>query len=353
MKSFRAEMRVASVNERMAYVSWAQRCVSLCVNAAAEAAALIEAQAAWAKWRAEMRDLGYTREEIAEMMAEDSEWTAMRACDPVKEGAAPAQGAWSGVCSGLEGDPVQEAVSRYLASYQEPEEIRFGDIVSVHGVCEGIGVSISSNLHGSGMADEDNDDAGRTALKLEMTHFNGKMGLVTEAGGEGRIPPGYRGGYLSGMWARANEGMFKVRMFGFAHFLTLNRRNLKRLPAASFPNVLAGGIKTGRFKCDWCSRLVERSRNVTADTDGVAVSSSREVCCDGRRWHEDGDWIELCCLCDNLPDPRIDMMINSWVETHEDPDPRGVWKRSRLTNECQNLPSRKGHFVFGSSKRLF
>ena len=54
---------------------------------------MIEAQAAWAKWRAEMRDLGYTREEIAEMMAEDSEWTAMRACDPVQEGAAPAQGA--------------------------------------------------------------------------------------------------------------------------------------------------------------------------------------------------------------------------------------------------------------------
>ena len=128
--------------------------------------------------------------------------------------------------------------------------------------------------------------------------------------------------------------MFTVRMFGFAHFLTLNRRNLKRLPAASFPNVLAGG-NDGRFKCDWCKRLVESSRNVTADTGrrGVAVSSSREVCCAGRRWHEDGDRIKLCCLCDNLPDHRIDCMINHCFEIHEHPDPRGVCKRSRLTNE--------------------
>ena len=64
---------------------------------------------------------GYTREEIAEMMAGDADWTAMnRACDPVQEvslslaslDTAPAQSAWSGVCSGLEGDTVQEAVWR-------------------------------------------------------------------------------------------------------------------------------------------------------------------------------------------------------------------------------------------------
>jgi hypothetical protein len=55
------------------------------------------------------------------MMAGDADWTDMnRACDPVQEvslslaslDTAPAQSAWSGVCSGLEGDTVQEAVWR-------------------------------------------------------------------------------------------------------------------------------------------------------------------------------------------------------------------------------------------------
>jgi hypothetical protein len=49
------------------------------------------------------------------MMAGDADWTAMNcACDPVQEvslslaslDTAPAQSAWSGVCSGLEGDTV-------------------------------------------------------------------------------------------------------------------------------------------------------------------------------------------------------------------------------------------------------
>jgi hypothetical protein len=91
--------------------------------------------------------------------------------------------------------------------------------------------SLNVQLHDcSCMADEDDDDAGRTALKLEMTYFNlndGKMGLVTEVGGKGD------------RWGRARGGMFRVRMFGFAKFLTLHCRNLKRLPDTRFPSALA------------------------------------------------------------------------------------------------------------------
>ena len=91
--------------------------------------------------------------------------------------------------------------------------------------------SLNVQLHDcSYMADEDDDDAGRTALKLEMTYFNlndGKMGLVTEVGGKGD------------RWGRARGGMFRVRMFGFAKFLTLHCRNLKRLPDTRFPSALA------------------------------------------------------------------------------------------------------------------
>jgi len=72
--------------------------------------------------------------------------------------------------------------------------------------------------------------------------------------------------------------MFTVRMFGFAHFLTLNRRNLKRLPAASFPNVLAGGndgdsSATGA-KGWW------KARATLPPTQGAAVlqSAARERC---------------------------------------------------------------------------
>jgi len=46
----------------------------------------------------------------------------------------------------------------------------------------------------------------------------------------------HRGRGMGDKWGRACGKMFKVRMFGFANFLTIHLRNLKRLSRAIFPN---------------------------------------------------------------------------------------------------------------------
>ncbi len=93
-----------------------------------------------------------------------------------------------------------------------------------------------------------------------MTHLNGKMVSHRGRGHGGQVGEGVR-------------GVVQSQDVWFYEFLDLvssqSQQTLKRLPRASFPNVLAGA-KEGRFRCDWCNRLLEkirleRSRNVTAD----------------------------------------------------------------------------------------
>ena len=131
------------------------------------------------------------------------------ACNPeMRQGgeAASGQPAWSGVCSGLEGDPVQEAVARAADS--------------------------------RGAA-----DSGATPSP---------------------IPPPCR----------------------------------RRSPSPEG--------RGNRFQCDWCRRLVNRHLHVSGDKEAggatVPVSAGNR-CCAGVCWHEDGDWIELCCLCYHVPNP--------------------------------------------------
>jgi len=70
------------------------------------------------------------------------------------------------------------------------------------------------------------------------------------------------------------------------------------------------------FRCDWCKQTVDRSLNVgTTDMDWMNYSSlnsaisAGDKCCAGMWWHEDGDEIELCCLCFHVPDPGFALVF--------------------------------------------
>ena len=66
-----------------------------------------------------------------------------------------------------------------------------------------------------------------------------------------------------------------------------------------------------QYTCDWCRRRVDRRLRLHVSSDNNVPVSAGENCCDGVSWHEDGDWIELCCLCYHVPNPGT-LLTSPW-----------------------------------------